>query len=878
MPIFFCGDITIDNYEFYGEFEPKYRAALEASATSQKGGSHGPDKVIVRQFGGTYLLARFTGVAWSVWYGTNNQKKPQMVRLQPWTKFHDRHLKRRQLSLFKQPREFDCNWQLSYRLQKFKDDRFRVAPSAYEGFTLPLADGAPEFVDSKDLELVTSSKEVLFVVNVVNDRGDHDQLAIDLADAIANEEHCWVVMKIIDPPPLDEAESNLMAALLENKNIHQVIGVIPADELRKSGVPISRSLSWERTLCDVVDHVQRDGLLPGNTPPHLVITFDYDAALYLKTKAVNRREKKERQVEAGDLIFSIGGAEGEFANTIEGTMPGAQSVFVSAFSAILHQEVDQAARTGTNPLANIKDVLSCALIAKRRFLESGFANTGLHLPFELEWTRIGRARRGMPRLDYSEGIFSHLGESSQDVSAKAPDPFILDERKIEQRTFHNPLKLGAAVAKTVQKHKLEHYPILADQLPNEGFSIFDKVAGNKKLEDFRNYVLKETAPKGVPICQFGKIKTAHVHEIEQLRTIGKLMQSYLSHPSGSSKPLGIAVFGPPGAGKSTAVKSIIENLPKACKKLVQDARHECNLSALVDPEDLAHYFQLARDAALRGSVPILFFDEFDCAVGGAEYFWLKHFLAPLQDGEFRSGHIVYPIGRAIFVFAGGVSETFPEFAEVMEENRKATHCSPVANSNNTSNSRRGSEPSDERASKEESSAGLSSGAIADSTAAQVNFKGVDFLSRLHGHIDVFGLSPKDEDKAFYHSSDKKWSVVVDRSYLMRRAFILRSLLQFHVPRIFSQSSPQEAQIDRRIVDALLLTKTFKHGTRSMEAIIRMSSVEGKDRFELSHLPPNRQLDMHVDSENLRHCLDHAETIWKEYFESSQKPPAVSERP
>jgi hypothetical protein len=373
-----------------------------------------------------------------------------------------------------------------------------------------------------------------------------------------------------------------------------------------------------------------------------------------------------------------------------------------------------------------------------------------------------------------------------------------------------------------------------EQLPGKCFSMFERVAGNKHLSDFSDYVLKEKAPEGVPICKFGKIKTADVQEIEQLRTVGKLLQSYLSHPSGSRKPLGIAVFGPPGAGKSTALKSILENLPKACKELVQDVRHECNLAAMADPEDLAHYFQLARDAALRGKVPILFFDEFDCAVHGAEYFWLKHFLAPLQDGEFRSGHIVYPIGRAIFVFAGGVSSTFCEFEKAMSKG--------------------------------------SSGAISDGRAqlGSVNFKGVDFLSRLNGHIDVLGLSPsKDEKDAFYASHTEQF--VIDPSYLMRRAFVLRTLLQFNAPKIFSQGSPQEAQIDGRIVDALLLTNTFKHGTRSMEAIIRMSCVEGMDRFELSHLPPDGQLDMHVDSRNLRHCLARgAQAIWNDYV--TYRPP------
>jgi ATPase family associated with various cellular activities (AAA) len=410
------------------------------------------------------------------------------------------------------------------------------------------------------------------------------------------------------------------------------------------------------------------------------------------------------------------------------------------------------------------------------------------------------------------------------------------------------------VKKTVQEHKLTHYQILPARLPGEGFSIFKQVARNKTLADFRSYVLNETAPEGVPIGAFDRIKTADVREIEDLRTIGKLLQSYLSRPSGSSKPLAIAVFGPPGAGKSTAVKCIIENLPKACQDLVRDARHECNLAALADPEDLAHYFQLARDAALRGKVPVLFFDEFDCAIARAQYFWLKHFLGPIQDGEFRSGHIVYPIGRAIFVFAGGVSKTFHDFETAMEANRNAAQDQALADPADrpASTGARGGEgrAKDNKSAAVKRSSDVASGSLAGSGAKppQANFKGVDFLSRLHGHIDVAGLSPEADKPAqaaaFYPSAKDETAIVVDPSYLMRRAFTLRSVLKFHAPGIFSQGSPQVAHIDPGIVDALLVTKTFKHGTRSMEAVIRMSSLEGRDSFEQSHLPPDNQLNMH----------------------------------
>jgi hypothetical protein len=115
------------------------------------------------------------------------------------------------------------------------------------------------------------------------------------------------------------------------------------------------------------------------------------------------------------------------------------------------------------------------------------------------------------------------------------------------------------------------------------------------------------------------------------------------------------------------VKNIVDTLPEGLKKLTKDDRYECNLTALSDPEDLAHYFQLALNSVLRGKIPMLFFDEFDCTVGDSPFFWLKHFLAPLQDGEFRSDQIVHPLGRVIFVFAGGIYKKFADFENDMKK-------------------------------------------------------------------------------------------------------------------------------------------------------------------------------------------------------------------
>jgi hypothetical protein len=53
-------------------------------------------------------------------------------------------------------------------------------------------------------------------------------------------------------------------------------------------------------------------------------------------------------------------------------------------------------------------------------------------------------------------------------------------------------------------------------------------------------------------------------------------------------------------------------------------------------------------------------------------------------------------------------------------------------------------------------------------------------------------------------------------------------------------------IDRGVLRALLRTDEYKHGARSIESLIAMSQLTGKTAFERSCLPPESQLDLHVD--------------------------------
>jgi hypothetical protein len=171
----------------------------------------------------------------------------------------------------------------------------------------------------------------------------------------------------------------------------------------------------------------------------------------------------------------------------------------------------------------------------------------------------------------------------------------------------------------------------------------------------------------------------------------------------------------------------------------------------------------------------------------------------MQDGLFREGDSIHPIGKAIFVFAGGTSSTFQEFSG---EN------------------------------------------ITDDTEYKLfleefqSRKGPDFISRLRGYANILGPNQTDEH----------W----DQLFIIRRAMLLRSLMELKTPHLINDRG--EAQIDNGVLRALLKISRYKHESRSMEAILEMSSLSGAKKWEQSHLPSREQLILHVDAEQFLRLL------------------------
>jgi hypothetical protein len=215
---------------------------------------------------------------------------------------------------------------------------------------------------------------------------------------------------------------------------------------------------------------------------------------------------------------------------------------------------------------------------------------------------------------------------------------------------------------------------------------------------------------------------------------------------------------------------------------------EFNLSQFNSANELVGALHQVRDVALSGGIPLVLWDEFDVPLKGRPLGWLKYFLAPIQDGKFQQEDATHLIGPAVFVFAGGTCESFSEFSD------QANDASPDS-------------------------------------------KALDFLSRLRGYINIPGINSPDP------------CMDPDSFLILRRALILNGIFK---KREIARDRNDAFIVDDSVLHAFLAVPQYRHGVRSMEAIMQMSRLRKGERYERSSLPSEEQLNLHV---NGRRFLD-----------------------
>lgn len=598
-----------------------------------------------------------------------------------------------------------------------KDASLRWRVAKFEGFAGPLP-GAATSLTIPGMERTKLVPDLVLLDDAGN--GFRDHAAAWPAVLTDTRAHPLVIYKCRRP-----LTSGKLWECVKAKHAERTVIVLTADDLRASGATISLGLSWERTAFETwLALAATDAFHELRTCAWIVVSFGIEGALLIRTENGN--------VGVAKLWFSPRLSEGDLVRGSDGDMTGFGSAFAAALSASL---IGDPLSARSLSMESLSTAVKKGMLAARRMLATGFGPTtdgsNPHFPAGQEAAR---------------GIFS--GE-------EIPD-FHLAQVRLPA------LKAGLS-PKEVEKQRLWR---ILDQIRGEPMAV---LASKALIHG------QELAFADLPCGVFGKFVTVDRAEIESYRSVRNLMLEYVRVPS-PERPLCLAVFGQPGSGKSFGVTQVALDVAAAAKDTVIE-KIEFNVSQWDSPAQLVQALHRVRDFAIRGKVPLVFFDEFDSALQGADLAWLKSFLAPMQDGVFSDGQFNYQIGRAIFVFAGGTAHRFGDFVREQAENTEA--------------------------------------------------KAPDFLSRLRGHVDVFGFrTPTDTN-------------------LIRRALVLRVALKRKFPGLFD--SGEKLRIEPAVVTAFLHALEYRHGARSIEAIVEMSRLVGFKQFESSSLPPEFQLDEHTDA-------------------------------
>jgi len=531
-----------------------------------------------------------------------------------------------------------------------------------------------------------------------------------------------------------------------------LLTILAINDIRRLDVKISSGLSWEQSALDLVAELNtNEVLLSLMKSKYLVVTFQSSGALFVVNQGDNNYEYT--------LVFDPEMMEGEDEAKDQGKIIGRMSFFTAAFASQInlakrdkHYKIDQAIKAG--------------LTAIRLFYDYGYIDTpgGVRYPFAEVAGKLKTTK------EYS---FS---------SASVPDPIT----QLNDQTREWSILIDNYARKPVKEEiEIKTMTALAKNIVNRGPEIL----------------------KNIPCGRFGNLFTIDRSEIESLRNLKKIMETYVNIDEGK-KPLSIGVFGPPGAGKSFAVEEIGKGIMKEKYHILI-----FNLSQFNDPGDLIGALHQVRDCVLKKGTPIVFWDEFD----SQGYKWLQYLLAPMQDGLFQEGQLQHPVGKCIFVFAGATSYNMSAFGKF----------------------------NDDKTEKE-----------------FVLKKGPDFISRLNGYINILGPNKRQNFNPDFKKEEEKW--VDDHSdftYPVRRAIFIIGLLRL-------KKGDFPLKLDWGLLNALITVDRYKHGSRSLANLLSdIRQNNPRKQLLRSWLPSKTTLELYFKNpDHFYGCMtkesDFLEMAWE----------------
>lgn len=597
--------------------------------------------------------------------------------------------------------------------------------------------------------------------------------------------------RAIDPdedPPSDGAEHADTAEGLAEKQTRapdakdRLIVVLPVEALRRGTVRVSQRISWERTALDLARELSHNPTLADlRKARHVVVTLNSEGALWM-------RRGEGHNPPSFRLFFDPSHMEQEWVESreIDGEVYGYLTTFVVSLAAYAPSPVvsspDPKQAAGAADIAMAKGITQ-GLLAMRALRAYG------HGPV---------AKNQLPA--YPAALLGAI---------------IRDGEKEAMAAAISPLNLDAL-------GQFGEIEIPAIAVASEDFSWRIVETGGETRSNEPLYGLArrvalygEAALRSVPYARFGQMLIVDRRELESLKVLKTLIEDYKKNEN-EHKPLSLAVFGPPGSGKSFGVEQIAKGvLGDDCPILT------FNLSQFKDG-DLIGAFHQVRDKVLEGHLPVVFWDEFD----SGNYKWLQFLLSPMQDGKFQEGQFTHPIGRCVFVFAGGTSYDMEHFGP------------PDPNGDSADDSTiQPPQPSNHEMQEKQA------------LQAQQRWndfkllKGPDFVSRVHGSLNVLG---PDRRRQLNISKGRWEDDLTDTCFPVRRALLLRAKLKI--------DEKSRLKMDYGLLGALLEVSCYTNGARSFTKICESMGPK-RPSYSRSDLPPDEVLAM-----NLGRPDKHLETL------------------
>jgi hypothetical protein len=634
-----------------------------------------------------------------------------------------------------------------------------------------------------------------------------------VVNELADREPLVTVYRALSPTEKTEATPIVKFINAKERSAwrEKALLVIKLEDLKKLGADIHACNTWEELLRNTgreLTCLMNSEKFPLIRSRYVIVDFDYDGC------ALFQFESKKKVAE---IRKHIKGFDSKATREIEKYLEDTDGVEIAkAYIAFNrrhikgsgYREVTKNHKTPSSLIAAQAIVVSC--LAK--YIES---NPQTDLEEHIERTLVSCFLTNY-----------HLGNQERKYTEKEEEPFPFPKKKIG--TFvRNIEKYMAKKYKRLPSGDLsflkEHFPgylaldsaFFAENsqkdflsVANGSLTFNDTMYNDIVLEGLRT---TEGFLRDVPYVEFENLVSIEHDEVKGYRIVMEQITGYLK--SNRKTPLSICVFGAPGSGKSFGITQILKHINKIEHIDEKSEEHLVfNLSQMKTVEELHNAFHAVSSRGVGGGVSVVFWDEFDSNCEGADYGWLKHFLAPMQDGSYYHNNVTHRIGRSIFVFAGSKAETWGEFLDRVGVKK--------AFSTGAGKGKEGSEDD------------------AEAESLRSIEKGVDFISRVAAYMDIKGPDRVNSPDRIDKGEEEKCR--------LRRAILLNGFFKKHM-----KENSEPLKIDPSLLDALLYVDHYQHGRRSLDKLVEqlVENSNGSSHVQLSSIPA--QLDVYCDEKSFR---------------------------